>query len=305
MNTTGRSATRANGVGRLWQHVPVILLGLLVLSSFGSAVSRTGPYQYSGRAVLQIWDPGDVVPWRPADRIPEVTLWADGRVVFPGPDGVIRQARLEPHTMARLIEAARVLYQMKDHYSASGSISVHGSTFFTVETRRGRKTVEVSGMDLEKRWAEEQDPETLEGLRALYREVSAALPAQAPAMQPNEVMVTFHPVSTWVAASEDWPPELSGHITGEPAREAARLSGMGNPRVFNLCGTHPYGSGLCRCFLYCPFRAATTPVGPAIRRPRRTSFLTLPRRSTAFPGCRRQKWRYGTAWCCPCAAGSC
>ena len=175
----------------------LILLVLLLVGCAQDTDTRPAPFPaptvhsesvgLGDQAVLQIVRGGGmVVYFEAAKRVPEVTLWGDGRVVFVAPDGVIREARLEPATVDHLVDAATVLYDLADHYTAF-LVSDAPSTLFSVETVRGRKTVRVYALNLEKAMPREQEPETMEKLRTLYKTVIKALPEQAPMMQPDVV----------------------------------------------------------------------------------------------------------------------
>jgi hypothetical protein len=224
----------------------LILLVLLLVGCAQDTDTRPAPFPaptvhsesvgLGDQAVLQIVQGGGmVVYFEAAKRVPEVTLWGDGRVVFVAPDGVIREARLEPATVDYLVDAATVLYDLADHYTAF-LVSDAPSTLFSVETVRGRKTVRVYALNLEKAMPREQEPETMEKLRTLYKTVIKALPEQAPMMQPDEVVVETGPVPEDAVATEAWPAEWVGHLKGKPARGAVRRLGVGPAGLFRWNG---------------------------------------------------------------------
>lgn len=116
---------------------------LLVVILFGLVAAACAPrvdYPTDG-AVLQVFQGGGMsLPYRAADMVPKVTLWGDGRVVFVAPDGVIREGRLGRATVGRLVNAARMLFDLKEYYSAFDGTDA-GYTFFSIETTQGRKSV--------------------------------------------------------------------------------------------------------------------------------------------------------------------
>lgn len=78
------------------------------------------------------------------------------------------------------------------------------------------------------------DPDAGAALRGLWDEVQATLPAGAPAFLPEEVCVP-----TWYSDEEPaagWPDDLDGCLTGEDARRAVELGGLGEGRTFAMGG---------------------------------------------------------------------
>lgn len=192
--------------------------------------------------VLQVQHGGGMIaPNRSSDMVPRVTLWDDGRVVFVAEDGIIRETRLAAPRLSRLLAAGAVLYPLAEHYRAFNATDL-GRTFFTFGIGASRKTVSVYGMDLNQARPGEQDHAVLEHLRELWREVVVALPAQAPVMQPDEVLVVFpygyrdKPTCSEAGVTAEWPAHLQGHVRGENAREAADLVGLGPAAAFCLEG---------------------------------------------------------------------
>jgi hypothetical protein len=185
-------------------------------------------------------------PPRTSDRITYVTLWEDGRAVFTSPGGPFRETRLNRGTLSRLLGAASVLYTLADFYAAAGMTDAP-TTRFSVETERGRKTVQVYAMNPEAAHPGEQSHAELERLRGLWREVVAALPRSAPTMQPDEVIVALSPGVEHTRPNEPgcaalgvrqtWPAALSGRLVGEAAREAVRRGGLGPYGGFCVDGT--------------------------------------------------------------------
>lgn len=186
------------------------------------------------QAVLQVAHGGGLVmPDRVSKQIPDVTLWGDGRVVFAAPDGTVREGRLEPEAVDRLVGRAAFLYDLLDDYAAVAHTDAPMATF-TVLTKQGRKTVSVYGLDPRQPRDGEPHPEIFGRLRELWAEVDAALPADAPEMAPDDVRVlTFYADGE---ATADWPVELQGRLTGEAARRAVDLAGLGEARTFRVDG---------------------------------------------------------------------
>ena len=194
---------------------------------------------------------GLIAPNRAVEMVPELTVWGDGRVVFVGPDGAIREGRIEPDAVLQILAEAMVLHDLEDHYVAIGATG-RPMTFFTVYTIRGRRTVSVYEMDPERASPDEEHHETLERLRAIYRTATQALPDGAAVMDPDEVVVRASPAVDAMTVGE-WPSELVGHLRGDDARLAARLGGVGPAEVFQLGGE--------------PHRVTVMPVLPLLHLP--------------------------------------
>ncbi len=224
-----------------------------ILVAFGVIMTNTGPWFVHAqenppvpvdRPVLQINIGGGMVALRhPAAHIPDLTIWASGRVVFEAPDQFIREGRLSAETLAALLPRAAVLYELPDNYSACACTDV-GTTTFAIDTERGRKSVSVYGFAVE-RWSHEIPLEGMDQLRALYRAAHEALPRNAPVMRPSEAVVRIRPLDRREVEqladqgiqSGVWPSDLSGSLTGDAARRAAELRGLGpTPRAFRLNG---------------------------------------------------------------------
>jgi len=88
-------------------------------------------------------------------------------------------------------------------------------------------------MNLEQAWPGEQNHETLERLRGIYRTATDALPKDAGVMEPDEVVVETLAADGTAAAGE-WPSNLVGHLHGDDARRAVRLSGVGPMKAFKI-----------------------------------------------------------------------
>src|SRR6266542_5384274 len=110
-----------------------------------AAADASGP-----RPVLQLASGGGLGGFPPrSDRVTSVTLWDDGRALFGAPGAApYREARLGRDAVARLLASADVLYGMADFYAAA-AITDAGSTGFTIERARGRKSVEVYALGLD------------------------------------------------------------------------------------------------------------------------------------------------------------
>jgi len=184
--------------------------------------------------------------------VTSVTLWDDGRALFGAPGAApYREARLGRDAVARLLASADVLYGMADFYAAA-AITDAGSTGFTIERARGRKSVEVYALGLDAARPGEPHHAELEQLRALWREVEGALPASAPALRADdvdEVIVALSPGIEWPPRSRPgmpscaergvtrtWPSDAVGRLTGAAARDAVRSAGSGTLGEFCVDG---------------------------------------------------------------------
>jgi hypothetical protein len=221
-------------------------IGVILALTWSWAVQAQDgpPIGPDDRPVLQISSGGGMLALgHPAAYIPDLTIWASGRVVFEAPDQVIREGRLSAGTVTALLARAAVLYQLQDNYSACACTDV-GTTSFTIDAERGRKTVSVYGFGREP-WSGEQRFEGIDELRALHGAARDALPRDAPVMRPSEVVVRIRPLDRReVEHLGDagiqpgvWPPDLTGSLSGDAARRAAELRGLGpTTGVFRLNG---------------------------------------------------------------------
>lgn len=184
------------------------------------------------RVVLQLsYGGGLVLIDRVSDLVPDVTLWGDGRAVFVAPDGSIREGQLSPSAVGRLLQSATFLYDLQDHYAAVQHTDAPGATF-AIFTEQGGKRVFVYGLDPVLQQEDEPEPAIFARLRALWAEVQAALPAEAPEMAPASVCIQT--LYSNRPATAEWPAELTGCLTGDQAREAVSLAGLGEGKSFTV-----------------------------------------------------------------------
>lgn len=243
---------------------------------------------------------GSILLTRAVDLIPEATFWGDGRVVFAAGDGFIREGQVPPDAVRRLVRQGSVLYDLADHYTEHQATDLP-TTHFTVETGRGRKTVSVYGFDPQRQAPEGEvtavqygddgpriaaaGPEPLRKLRQLLAAARAALPADAPLMEPEEVVVLTFPARGNAKPAGEWPPALHGRLKGAAAREAISLAGLGPDGVFRLDGT-------VRTVTVMPVLPVLQapgkewPVGGLPRHPEAT-LITGPDETYRFPGATR------------------
>ncbi|HYF80426.1 MAG TPA: hypothetical protein VD973_25230, partial [Symbiobacteriaceae bacterium] len=186
------------------------------------------PVYPQDQVVLQLAHGGGFrMPDRVSNEIPDVTIWGNGRVVFAAPDGTVRDGRLSPDVVSRLVNHALLLYDLDDEYAAAQHTDDATATF-TVLTERGRKTVSVYALHP----MGTEVPGQFASLAALWQAAQAALPADAPALVPSAVDVrTYYAVEP---VTGDWPAELTGRLTGEAAQRAVALAGMGEAKVFRV-----------------------------------------------------------------------
>ncbi len=245
LNTTAGHGWVLGAFRVFLRRMLIALAVILAVTWTWSAQAQDGPSSTpDDRPVLQINSGGGMVMLaHPAAQIPDITIWASGRVVFEAPDRVIREGRLSAETVAALLARAAVLYELEDRYSACSCAHVGGTTF-AVATERGRKSVYVYGFGPEP-WSGEERFEATDQLRALYRAAQEVLPREAPVMRPSEAVVRIRPLDRREVeqlADYDiqpgvWPPDLTGSLTGDAARRAAELRGLGpTPGVFRLNG---------------------------------------------------------------------
>ncbi|MEX2599484.1 MAG: hypothetical protein WD533_07500, partial [Dehalococcoidia bacterium] len=219
----------------------LLLLASLALTACAGASLANVP---SGVPVLQISGPATgqvLLSAHPTTRVPLVTLWADGRVVFVlpeeqgDPDGLVRAVRLDADAVDQLMREAAFLHNLDDSYSAFMVLGYAVPATFGIQTSDGRKTVVAQFLSLKPGpWEAGQHAETMDRLRALYHTVLDALPEDAPPMRPNEVSVAMDPFDRLgpQRAENDWPVELTGHLEGKAAHEAAALLPPGPVRPF-------------------------------------------------------------------------
>lgn len=185
-------------------------------------------------AVLQLAHGGGFVMIdRVSELIPDVTVWGDGRVVFAAPDGTVREGVIDPAVVAKLVQSASFLYNLKSDYAAVQHTDAPTATF-AIFTERGGKQVSVYGLDPVSQQEDEPEPGVFAQLRALWAQVNAALPADAAELKPTSVCIqTFH---TNEPATAEWPAELTGCLTGDVARKAVSLAGLNGGKVFRVGG---------------------------------------------------------------------
>ena len=216
------AATRESGAGAAVEPRPVLQLG------YGGGL---------GNLPLGPPDGPDVVT--------SLTLWDDGRVVFRPSRGEYREARLSAGTVAAVLAAAVDLYALGDFYAGFGGTDA-ASSVLTVETARGRKTVEAYGMNPYAARPGEGSHAELERLRAVWQFAVAALPPDAPAMAPDDVIVSLSPgigrsfpgdpSCAALDVRREWPSSFVGRLTGDAAREAVGLAGVGPATLFCVDG---------------------------------------------------------------------
>lgn len=198
-----------------------------------------GPEQIpQDRPVLQAWYTPAVGSGAAADLVPRVTMWGDGRVVFVAPDGVIREGQVDAARVAAFVEeASSHMYLGPQTYS---DIAGYGSTglILSAETSQGRRSLVVLGFYLPRAVPGERHPQWFEQLRGLYRAILAAVPHDAPPLQPEEVVVLATPVRSEIGGNSagDWPMGLVGRLSGERAKEATRLLLPGPSALYLLDG---------------------------------------------------------------------
>jgi hypothetical protein len=167
--------------------------------------------------------------------IPKLTLFESGHVVFWGYvnsyDLVIRETRLAPSALGQVRASAAALYDLPDDRYDLCICDDVPSTIVAVDGERGRRTVYAYGFGPSPIPAEwDPGPEVAVTLRRIYQTAWSALPDNAPAMRPTEVVVQTHEthapaaVRDSIARIEPWPRDLVGHLTGERAQEALRAA---------------------------------------------------------------------------------
>jgi hypothetical protein len=188
------------------------------------------------RPVLQIYTYGQWSTERFFQRMPELTVWGNGDVVFVTEDGLARGDRLAEPVVERVLKEGMFLYDLDERYAAVFAGSGDASTVFSVETAKGRKTVRVYYMDPEKARPNENSHAILEQLREFRRKVRAVLSANAPLLTPDEVIVQTGMLDPGEAPVAELPASLTGQLKGEKAREASRLVGVGPVRNVTRSG---------------------------------------------------------------------
>ncbi|HWI63984.1 MAG TPA: hypothetical protein VNT75_19280 [Symbiobacteriaceae bacterium] len=211
------------GLTALWLITLLLIAGCTATARPATAPPANVPKYPRDQVVLQLDHGGGFwYPTQASELIPEVTLWGDGQVVFVAPDGSIKQGRLDKAALDRMVAQATLLYDLNERYDAVTHTDA-ATASFTVMTEKGRKTVQVYGLDPAQGKREgEPHPEIFSRLRDLWAKVIAALPANAPAMQPNVVQVLTRYSED--APKGDWPAELKGHLSGAAARRAWDLA---------------------------------------------------------------------------------
>lgn len=228
----------------------VICLGLLVpaLAACGPGVSYP-----RDRPVFQMSTGGgftaSLLAW-----VPKVTLWGNGRAVFVD-GGVLREGRLGKDTLANIMSEAIRLYDLPDSFTASPPTTspdfTHSNkaaygvyavsqvnppyTIMSLETDLGRKTVSLSGINLDLWWLDELGRSDLETLRTIYRLVRSSLPEDATPVQPEEISVITSQADGSTQPTRHWPRDLVGRLSDEKARAAIELAGaIGRTAAFML-----------------------------------------------------------------------
>lgn len=206
-------------------HKPFQLSTPIEVAESGVDANPTYP---QNQVVLQLAHGGGFrMPDRVSNEIPDVTIWGNGRVIFAASDGTVRDGRLSPDAVGRLINHALLLYGYEDRYDAATHTDDATATF-TVLTDRGRKTVSVyalhpMGTEVAAQFAP---------LVTLWKAVQAALPADALELVPAAVDVRTYHGEEPVAG--DWPAELTGRLTGDAALRAVKLAGLGEAKTFRV-----------------------------------------------------------------------
>jgi hypothetical protein len=201
-----------------------------------ATVCRLSQYTYDPNdIVLQIHSPGWRSDPQPADILPEVTLWGDGRVIFGASDGSLQEGRLSAAEVERLVEAATVVYTLSERYE-----DLQGSDLptrvYSVQTSLGERSVTVIGLNLDEGPPDEPHRVDMEKLRQLRRTVREALPKAGQPPKADRVLVHFWSTEPTGPSQGDWPPELDGLLTGDAAQKAADLSPVGQRTVFRVGG---------------------------------------------------------------------
>lgn len=223
------------------QRLLYACLALLLLAGCSTPSSppespEPDPVSYpQDQVVLQVAHGGGFrMPDRASNEIPDVTIWGDGRVVFAAADGTVREGRLERTVLDRLVAGATFLYDLQDDYQAATHTDDAYATF-TVMTEKGRKTVSVYALyPMAPPREGEPYPQVFAQLRTLWAAVHAALPLDAPEMRPTDVYVmTFYSEEP---ASDEWPVELQGRLSGAQASRAVELAGLQEAKTFLVEG---------------------------------------------------------------------
>lgn len=177
--------------------------------------------------------------------VPKLTLWESGRAVFWTDDLVIRETRLTPEAVGRVLSAASAVYDLDDRYAMRTCLDLN-STLVSIDGSRGPKTVTLSCFTLNSPAYRDDEaaPEIAGLVRRIYQEAWRELPAQAPPLMPTEVVVRTHRFGGTLTPEQlselrHWPGELVGHLAGAHAREALAHRGTyrGNEDLYWLDGT--------------------------------------------------------------------
>lgn len=218
-------------MGRWHWMVPAAVLVILVAgASLLLRVQEEAPPTYSrDQVVLQVTHTiGFGPPGLAGHEVPDVTLWGDGKVVFVDHDQRVREGRIDPEQVARLIASATFLYNGPNEYPPAEPIPDAGTTYFELSTDRGRKTVGATGLSGEASWRPRGR------LWQLLTALRAALPADSDPFQPTVVKVVTAKVGG--EATTPWPAELQGQLTGAQMSAALALSEMGRAKTFLVDG---------------------------------------------------------------------
>ncbi|MDA1095903.1 MAG: hypothetical protein O3B84_01415, partial [Chloroflexi bacterium] len=187
--------------------------------------------------IFQVMTGGGLGGGLTLDRIPRITIWSDGRVVFLSTDGTAREGMLTIAERNRVIEVADDLYNLDDEYSAFAATDA-GGTVFTVESPRGHKSVSVYGLEPDSPPVEWDALPEARRILAVYQVVRRLLPSDAPPWIQEVVITVTDPRPNVTIESEitTWPADLRGYLHGDAAREAATLVPFGSWKRFQVDG---------------------------------------------------------------------
>ncbi len=227
-----------------------VLFVLTLLLPLSACTQRSPSFDYPSDApVLQINLTGGMVGyWHAAARVPLVTVWENGRVVFVSREeryeperALIRETQLSKSTVRPLLVEADILHELDDHYSAF-AVTDAGTATFSIQSAGGRKTVSVYAFNPERvapAWRDlEQHTEVMDMLRTLYRTVVDAVPrdalglASARGVRHSQAGRTRRGGGTGVAGGADRAPDRRGGPAGHGAAPA-------RPRRDLSVGSHP------------------------------------------------------------------
>lgn len=178
------------------------------------------------------------------DRMAEVTLIGNGRVIYLGLDGLIHEARLAPNTVSEIVGiASKAVYPLSQtDVIAQGGIGEKPTpiVFFELNTSLGCRSVWVHRLTLELLRGEldPREDEVIRELRGLYILILGRLSPGDPLFRPEEAVVRIYTLRPEVEASVeprgDWPADLVGRLEGDDVDRALGLLPLGHSGVYLL-----------------------------------------------------------------------